>query len=63
MRIPQNHLQKVKAGVHGAQAFCIFVAGCLALAVLTKSGGMSATTGYFFGLVWSLAAALMRSKG
>ena len=51
MRIPQNYIQKVKAGVHGLQAFSIFIAGCLSLAVLTKKGGIDGSTGYMFALV------------
>ncbi|KAI7090388.1 hypothetical protein KC363_g934 [Hortaea werneckii] len=50
MRIPQNYIQKVKAGIHGLQAFCIFIAGCLSLAVFTKSGGIDGSTGYMFAL-------------
>jgi len=51
MRIPQTYIQHSKAGVHFAQAFCIFITGCLALAVLTKDGGTGGATGYMFGLV------------
>ena len=51
MQIPQTHLQKIKAGLHGAQGFLIFIGGCLALAVLTKAGGTSGAIGYYFGLV------------
>jgi hypothetical protein len=51
MRIPQTQLQNIKAGLHAVQAFFIFIAGCLSLAVLTKAGGSSGATGYMFGLV------------
>jgi hypothetical protein len=51
MKIPQTMMQKAKAGAHGVQALLIFVGGCLALAVLTMSGGTGGEIGYFFGLV------------
>lgn len=54
MQIPQTVLQKAKAGAHAAQALLIFIGGCLALAVLTMSGGTGGEVGYFFGLVCSL---------
>lgn len=58
-------MQKVKAGVHCAQAVLIFLAGCLSLAVLTKSGGTSGTTGYYFGLVriCNRESAMINGKG
>lgn len=51
MRIQQTKNQKIKAIVHFTQAFFIFIAGCLALAVLTKDGGTGAQIGYYFALV------------
>ena len=53
MRIDQSYVQKSKASLHAAQSLFIFVGGCLALAVLTKDGGTSGATGFFFGLVRS----------
>lgn len=51
MRIPQTYVQKIKAGVHFAQAFLIFIGGCLALAVLTKDGETGGQIGFYFALV------------
>ncbi|KAK4540967.1 hypothetical protein LTR36_008475 [Oleoguttula mirabilis] len=59
MRIPQTHLQKTKAYLHFAQAFVIFITGCLALAVLTKSGGIGGEVGYMFGLCFLSLPALI----
>lgn len=53
MRIEQSYVQKSKATLHAAQTLFIFIGGCLALAVLTKDGGTSGATGFFFGLVRS----------
>ncbi|KAK5166296.1 uncharacterized protein LTR77_008557 [Saxophila tyrrhenica] len=48
MRIPQTYYQKIKAGLHFAQGFLIFIAGCLALAVLTQEGEHGGQVGYYF---------------
>lgn len=62
MRIPQTYIQRTKAGLHFAQAFCIFIAGCLSLDVLTKDGGTGGQTGYFFGLVSTLLVSLREDR-
>ncbi|KAI9688018.1 MAG: hypothetical protein M1820_010325 [Bogoriella megaspora] len=54
MRVQQTKLQQSKTYVHIAQVVFIFVAGCLALAVLTKDGGTDGRVGWFFGLVGCL---------
>ncbi|EMC97702.1 hypothetical protein BAUCODRAFT_51291, partial [Baudoinia panamericana UAMH 10762] len=59
MRIEQSNIQKTKVGLHAAQAFCIFVGGCLSLAVLTKDGGTSGTLGFYFGLCFLTIPALV----
>lgn len=51
MRIEQTYFQKAKALSHGVQALFIFVAGCLALAILTKSGNHGGQIGFYFALV------------
>ena len=51
MPIPQTYLQPIKSGVHLAQTLFAVVAGCLALVVLTKDGGMSGATAFLFALV------------
>lgn len=51
MRLPQNKLQRAKAAIHGTQALLVFVAGCLTLSVMTKSGGYGGQTGFYFALV------------
>lgn len=51
MRVPQTYIQKIKAGIHFAQAFLIFIGGCLALAVLTKDGDTGGQVGFYFALV------------
>ncbi|KAF2208525.1 hypothetical protein CERZMDRAFT_8746, partial [Cercospora zeae-maydis SCOH1-5] len=50
MRIPQTKLQRVKAGTHLFQSVLVFVAGCLTLAVMTKSGGYGGQTAFYFAL-------------
>ena len=51
MRIEQSYYQKAKAAGHAAQALLTFVAGCLALAILTKSGNHGGQVGFYFALV------------
>lgn len=51
MRIQLSYMQTVKASIHGVQLFLIFLAGCLALAILTKAGHTGAQVGFYFGLV------------
>lgn len=51
MRIEQTYIQKNKAFFHAAQALLTFVAGCLALTILTKDGKTGAQVGYYFALV------------
>jgi len=51
MRIEQSYFQKSKAAFHAAQALFTFIAGCLALAILTKSGNHGGQIGFFFALV------------
>lgn len=55
MRIPQTKLQRVKAGTHLFQSVLVFVAGCLTLAVMTKSGGYGGQTAFYFALVRTTA--------
>ncbi|PIA92001.1 hypothetical protein CB0940_09072 [Cercospora beticola] len=50
MRIPQTKLQRVKAGTHLFQSVLVFVAGCLTLAVMTKSGGYGGQSAFYFAL-------------
>ncbi|CAK4030942.1 hypothetical protein BST61_czeina44g000420 [Lecanosticta acicola] len=50
MQIPQTKTQRTKAAIHLFQALLIFVAGCLTLAVMTKSGSFGAQTGFYFAL-------------
>ena len=61
MRIEQTHIQRTKAGIHFAQAFLIFIGGCLALAVLTKNGKTGGQIGFYFGLV-SFSCALLPDR-
>lgn len=49
-RIPQSYIQKVKVGLHFAQAIFIFVAGCLTIAVMTR-GNIGGPTKYYFAMV------------
>lgn len=51
MRIEQSYYQKAKAAFHATQALLTFVAGCLALAILTKSGNHGGQVGFYFALV------------
>lgn len=51
MRIEQSYYQKAKALFHATQALFTFVAGCLALAILTKSGNHGGQVGFYFALV------------
>jgi hypothetical protein len=51
MRIEQSYYQKSKALFHATQALFTFVAGCLALAILTKSGNHGGQVGFYFALV------------
>lgn len=51
MRIEQSYYQKAKALFHGLQALFTFVAGCLALTILTKSGNHGGQVGFYFALV------------
>lgn len=51
MRIEQSYFQKAKALFHAFQGLFTFVAGCLALAVLTKSGNHGGQLGFYFALV------------
>jgi hypothetical protein len=59
MRIEQSYFQKSKALFHAAQALFTFVAGCLALAILTKSGNHGGQIGFFFALVSLLLTCLL----
>ncbi|WPH00846.1 Hypothetical protein R9X50_00367600 [Acrodontium crateriforme] len=59
MRIQQTKQQKIKAVTHFTQAFFIFIAGCLALGVLTKDGGSGAQIGYYFALCFFSIPALI----
>ena len=59
MRISQTAIQKIQAGVHFAQAFLIFIGGCLALAVLTKDGTTGGQIGFYFGLVSFMAVLII----
>ncbi len=49
MKLP--HLPKVKNALHGVQAFTIFLAWCVTIAVFTKSGKTDGRTKYYFALV------------
>lgn len=51
MKIELDKLGKAKQGFHAVQSLLIFVAACLALAVLTKTGYTGGQTGFFFALV------------
>lgn len=51
MRIEQTYFQKAKALFHAFQALFTFVAGCLALAILTKAGNHGGQVGFYFALV------------
>ena len=51
MRIEQSYYQKAKALFHGLQALFTFVAGFLALTILTKSGNHGGQVGFYFALV------------
>ncbi|KXT12902.1 hypothetical protein AC579_10463 [Pseudocercospora musae] len=59
MRVPQNKLQKIKAGIHCTQLVLIFVAGCLTLAVMTKNGGFGGPTGFYFALCFITIPAII----
>ncbi|CZT21416.1 uncharacterized protein RCC_07279 [Ramularia collo-cygni] len=59
MRLPQNKLQRAKAALHGIQAVLVFVAGCLTLAVMTKSGGYGGQTGFYFALCFLTLPAIL----
>jgi hypothetical protein len=49
-RIPQSYIQKCKIGLHFLQAFFIFVAGCLTIAVMTR-GEIGGASKYYFAMV------------
>ncbi|KAK0940248.1 hypothetical protein LTR29_008146 [Friedmanniomyces endolithicus] len=55
----QTYLQPIKSGVHLAQTLFAVVGGCLALAVLTKDGGISGATAFLFALCLLTIPALM----
>ncbi|KAF2170725.1 hypothetical protein M409DRAFT_63806 [Zasmidium cellare ATCC 36951] len=59
MRLPQTKLQRIKAIVHFVQAFVIFIAGCLTLAVMTKDGGFGGQTGFYFALCFITIPAII----
>lgn len=61
MRIPQTKMQKIKIGIHAVQALLVFVAGCLTLAVMTKSGSFGGETGFYFALVCVLCLIIITS--
>lgn len=63
MRIPQTKTQRTKAIVHLSQAFVVFIAGCLTLAVMTKDGGFGGQTGFYFALVQSYFTAAPTGRG
>lgn len=60
MRIEQTYIQKSKAFFHGAQALLTFIAGCLALAILTKDGETGGQVGYYFALVCTFRLSPLR---
>ncbi|KAF2128501.1 hypothetical protein P153DRAFT_293347 [Dothidotthia symphoricarpi CBS 119687] len=50
MRIPQSYIQKCKIVAHVFQAVLVFVATCLAIAVMVKDGEVGGATKYFFAI-------------
>lgn len=51
MRIPQSYVQKCKVVAHSFQILFIFVAACIAIAVMVKDGPTGGGTKFFFALV------------
>jgi translocation protein SEC72 len=51
MRLPSASPGRVKTLIHAAQAFLIFLAWAMTIAVFTKSGGIDGRSGWFFGVV------------
>jgi len=51
MRQALSTLQKVKTGIHTAQALLIFVAACISIAVFTGSGHTGGGSKWYFTLV------------
>ncbi|KAI4268435.1 MAG: hypothetical protein LQ337_007843 [Flavoplaca oasis] len=52
MRLPDNILQKSKIVLHGIQAFVIFLAWAITIAIFTKDGSTDGRVKYFFALCW-----------
>ena len=50
MKIPRNHLGKIKTVLHGLQAAFVFLGFCLTIAVLVN-GETDGRTKYYFALV------------
>ncbi|KAK6434752.1 hypothetical protein LTR95_009067 [Oleoguttula sp. CCFEE 5521] len=59
MRIEQTQLQRAKALLHAVQGVITFIAACLALSILTKTGSNGRAIGFYFALImvpmWSRA--------
>lgn len=53
MRIPQSYVQKCKVVAHGFQILFIFIAACIAIAVMTKDGETGGGTKFYFAMVWN----------
>lgn len=51
MKLPLFLVQKGKNYIHGFQAFVIFLAWALTIAVFTKTGKTDGRTKYYFALV------------
>jgi len=59
MRLPSASPGRVKTLIHAAQAFLIFLAWAMTIAVFTKSGGIDGRSGWFFGVCWLSLPALI----
>ncbi|KKK15026.1 hypothetical protein ARAM_004664 [Aspergillus rambellii] len=59
MRRPSFNPGRTKNAIHGLQAFIIFLAWALTIAVFTKSGGIDGRSGWYFGLCWLTIPALV----
>jgi hypothetical protein len=61
MKVPQSYIQKCKTVAHVFQALLIFIAGCITISVLTKSGKNGGATSWYFALVRLLIPGIRRA--
>ncbi len=51
MRLPLDHLGKIKNYIHIGQGAILFLAWALTIALLTRDGSTDGRVGWYFGLV------------